>query len=245
MEGKKVAEKIVSLTCLVFAGCVSAPIQEQPAKADYGQYIESSGDHSTKTEAVVTYSIVDSYILPGIKRSLVVRLNKKVSEETLRNIAFKLKVQDPRYYVRTFISYNLPGMKLNSGAWATTHFDPNLEVRILGVTLEQEEFFRRDAANSPQSVIGTWLYEMFGVAQRFNMSRTWTIYRQDNSFYIKTAYTDGSGGTTLIEEKPHSRGRFFQTEKQITDGEYFLLDGQGDLQWWDKEGWIATAKKLK
>lgn len=35
-------------------------------------------------------------------------------------------------YDRVFICYYLPGMVLNSGAWATSHFNPDLEVRILG-----------------------------------------------------------------------------------------------------------------
>ena len=228
-EGKVMNRKIViTVIYLMLAGCASRQVNPTTAP--------------TTTPTEVIYSIVDSYILPGIKRSIVVQLNRKVSEETLRDIAFKLRAQDQRRYERTFISYILPGMKLNSGAWATTHFDPNLEIRILGSTLEQEEFFRRDADNSPQSAIGTWLYQILGAK---DMNRTWTIYRQDNSFYIKTTYIDGNGETTHIEEKPHPKGRFFQTKKQATDGEYFLLDGQGNLQLWDKEGWIATAKKLK
>ncbi len=51
----------------------------------------------------VSYSIIDSSTLPGIKRSLDVRLSKKVSERTLRAIALKLKSQDSRDYDRTFI----------------------------------------------------------------------------------------------------------------------------------------------
>ena len=36
-----------------------------------------------------------------------------------------------------FMLYYLPEMALGSGAWAPTHFDPNLDVRILGFTPEQ------------------------------------------------------------------------------------------------------------
>lgn len=78
------------------------------------------------------YSVVDSKIIPGVKRSLDIRLNKQLSEEELRVIAHKLKAQDSRPYERTFIGYYLPGMPVNAGYWATTHFNPNLEVRILG-----------------------------------------------------------------------------------------------------------------
>src|ERR1039458_10482874 len=63
--------------------------------------------------------------------------NRTVSEEVLRAIATKLKNSDHGTYERTFISYYLPGMKVGSGAWATSHFDPDLEICILGVRSEE------------------------------------------------------------------------------------------------------------
>ena len=72
----------------------------------------------------VSYSIIDSTARAGIKRSLDVRLNKRVAEDTLHAIALKLKSQDSRDYDRTFITYYLPGMTVGAGAWATTHFTP-------------------------------------------------------------------------------------------------------------------------
>ena len=89
--GKAFATILLSLTCLAFAGCTSAP----PV---------SCGGDSLETVPGVPYSIIDSYILPDIKRSLNVRLSEKVSEDTLRAIALQLKVQDSRSYQRTFIS---------------------------------------------------------------------------------------------------------------------------------------------
>ena len=87
----------------------------------------------------VSYSIIDSTATAGIKRSLDVRLNKRVAEDTLRAMALKLKSQDSRDYDRTFITYYLPGMTVGAGAWATTHFQPDLEVKILGLSTEEEK----------------------------------------------------------------------------------------------------------
>jgi hypothetical protein len=87
----------------------------------------------------VIYTIIRTEVVPGIKRSLDIRLNRTVSEEVLRAIATKLKNSDHGTYERTFISYYLPGMKVGSGAWATSHFDPDLEICILGVSTDQEE----------------------------------------------------------------------------------------------------------
>ena len=66
----------------------------------------------------VSYTIIKSSTLPGIKRSLDVRINKKVSERTLRALALKLKSDDTREYERTFICYYLPNMTVDAGAWA-------------------------------------------------------------------------------------------------------------------------------
>src|ERR1039457_4223586 len=87
----------------------------------------------------VSYTIIKADLMPGIKRDLDIRLNRKVSEEVLRAIATELKNYDQHTYERTFIGYYLPGMDVGSGAWATSHFDPDLEICILGVSTDQEE----------------------------------------------------------------------------------------------------------
>ncbi len=66
----------------------------------------------------MTYPIIDQQIIPGVKRALTIRLNRKVTEEQLRAIALELKARDPTNYKRTFVGYLLPGMKDGAGAWA-------------------------------------------------------------------------------------------------------------------------------
>ena len=132
---------------------------------DFGSSGGSSGSSSSKNQpspvrapvpaipADVTYSIIDSDTYLDYKRSLDVRLNKKVSEKTLQAIALKLKAQDSRNYERTFICYYLPDMEVGTGAWATTHFNPNLDVRIQGLTVEQEEVLKQQPDDPSREVI--------------------------------------------------------------------------------------------
>ena len=128
--------------------------------------------------ADVSYLVIDSDIRPGIKRSLDIRLNKKVSEDVLRAIALELKSNDSRQYDRTFIVYYLRGMTVGAGGWATTHFDPTLEVRILGLTAQEEQAFVTEPAPSDREVIGRWLDESFLGSQI-------TIYREDGTLYME------------------------------------------------------------
>ena len=67
----------------------------------------------------------------GFDDHLDIRLNREVQEDVLRSIAMELKSSDRKKYERTFMLYYLPGMEVDAGGWASTHFNPDLEVIIL------------------------------------------------------------------------------------------------------------------
>jgi hypothetical protein len=187
----------------------------------------------------VKYSIIETNVLPKIKRSLDVRLNKRVSEDALRLIALELKSQDSKRYERTFIAYYLPDMKVGEGAWATTHFDPDLEVRILGLTAVQKEKLTSEPEDSSREVIGKWLYEVPYLGCKI------TIYRQNGKLYMEKKYHDGSSSNEEIVEKASNIGRRFQEKGALDSGDYYVLDKSGNLQIRDQEGLVGTAKKIR
>jgi len=94
----------------------------------------SSQNHKTSN-----LKIVEDIKKRNIKRSVTVRLSTKVSKEALGKIAQNIRNADKNKYKRTFILYYLPEMEIGMGAWATTHFNPQLKVLILGLSLEEEE----------------------------------------------------------------------------------------------------------
>ena len=85
-----------------------------------------SGNVQGGDEKGVTYSVISENDFAGVRRSVDVRLNSKSSSQILRSIAWKIKKAESQEYERTFIFYWLPGMKVGSGAWATTHFDSRI-----------------------------------------------------------------------------------------------------------------------
>ena len=193
---------------------------------------------ATEIPANITYSIIDSSVKSGIKRTLNIRLNQKVSEGTLRAIALKLKSQDVRYYDRTFMTYYLPGMAVGAGAWATTHFDPDLEVRILGLTAEEEEKLVAEAAPPNREIIGCWLDESPIIASRI------TIFREDTKLFIERKFKDGSTFKKEIVARPSTVGKRFEDKEANDSGEFDLIDSQGNLQLWSQNGLITTAKAI-
>jgi hypothetical protein len=70
-------------------------------------------------------------IVPGAFRILDVRLSYKVDEDTLAALANLLREADEMPYPQTYIVYYLPGMRSGDGGWATSHFLPELQVRVL------------------------------------------------------------------------------------------------------------------
>ncbi len=208
------------------------PFEKQKEKVQIKEIVTKNEEDG------VTYSIINSDTYLDYKRSLDVRLNKKVSEKTLRAIALKLKGQDSRSYKRTFICYLLPGMEVGAGAWATTHFNPNLEVKILGLTVEQENALKQSSDDPSREVIGIWLDESPFIGSRV------TIFGKDGKLFMENKYKDGSIGKTEIAEKLSGRKRTFRSKKGSSTGEFYLIDKQGNLQMWDEEGLIYMAKKI-
>lgn len=187
----------------------------------------------------VTYSIISENEFRHFKHSIDVRLNKKVSEQVLRSMAAKLKELERKNYERTFIAYYLPDMKPGSGAWATTHFDPNLEVRILGLTSEEEKKLTQEAMSHSRDTVGIWMDDSPYVGS------TVTIFRENGKLYLETKYKDGSGSTDEMTESQSAIGTKLVEKDGNLHGEYFILDSKGDLHAGGDEGLFLKYKKLQ
>jgi len=185
-------------------------------------------------------SIINIATLHSVKRTVQVRLSQRVSEDTLRTIANKLYVPG---YDRTFILYLLAGMKVGEQiAWATTHFNPNLEIKVLGLTPTQLETLvalPSSSKPSPQELIGKWIWELpYGSSNRI------TIYKRNGNVYYERAFLDGSGSVEIMIERASRQGRRFEDEELNDYGDYYLLDKHGDLFLGDTEGIFEKLQKI-
>ena len=195
---------------------------------------QTSNERPTSEENHTSYSIVETAALSDSKKSLVVRLDQNVSEDVLRSIATKIKNSDPKQYQRTYIAFYLPGMKIDTGAWATAEFDPNLRVNIIGVTPDQEKALGRLPDDPSREVIGSWWDERPLIRNKM------TFFRKNGKVYMENEMADGSG-TRVVEIDERLTGRRFFN---IPDnGDYWLVNSSGDLEWWDEDGLIFTSRK--
>ncbi len=235
----------VVLVCLLATlGCTVSEESPQASTPESDSPIVQQVDDEVKQQEVkaqpsipadVSYTISETDVLPGVKRSLTVRLNKKVSEAVLRAIALELRGRDSRSFDRTFIVYYLPGMDLGAGAWATTHFNPTLDVKILGLTSGEETVLKKASPKSGREVLGEWIDDRPYVASRI------TLYRENGALHVSFAFKDGSVWDNVVRETSSSLGRRFDPIEGSASGDHWIIDSSGNLLERDSEGHIATA----
>jgi len=234
---------------IIVAGCGDAP---SPQNSDSSSSTRSASDQQTRATSPpqekpsvdpipedVVYTIIDQNVVPNIKRSLDIRLNKKVSEAVLKSIAMELRNSNSNSFERTFIGYYLPDMEVHAGYWATSHFNPSLEIRILGLTADQERDLRRKPDDPSREVVGNWIDERPHLGGRI------TILRKNDKLYMESKYKDGSGSEKEMVEKKSPLGRRFEDVAGSTWGDHWILKSDGKLQIHDDEGLITTLRKIE
>ncbi len=172
-------------------------------------------------------------------RKVVVNLNlrEKISENELKKIAKKIrKFEDKDKYDKVWIFYFLEGTKENSGAWATTHFSPELEVKILGATAKEEEQSKEKINSVKGKIIGKWYEEQY-------TSSSIVIYKENGKIYAKTIFKNGQEMIENLEEKKVDIGtKYF--DKENGQGEYFIVLKNGDLGFFNKENKQFTTGRI-
>ena len=190
-----------------------------------------SADTTLPTD--LTFKILKENINDSISKcNLDIELNRKVSEQELTNLANKLRGTRTKYD-KVWIFYTLPNMKVGSGAWATTHFTPTLEIKILGST-EKEESNTNNAANVVDGKqIGKW-YEQQAT------SATYLYYEKDKKFFMKTIFKDGTSMEAKMNPKKVSNGLQL-TDPEDTHGEYYIISKSGELEFYNKDNKKFTS----
>ena len=119
---------------ILFLGCgEKAPMASAPPAA-------IAPTRNPKIPVEVSYPVLKEWD-DQTRRGVDIALNQKVTPEVLREIALEVKSRETRQYVRTFITYYLPKFDeaLPNDTWATTHFNPTLDVQIQESSIEDEK----------------------------------------------------------------------------------------------------------
>ena len=171
------------------------------------------------------------------KNQLTLELNEKLTEGQVATLAeklFKSKDKQRRFY----IFYLLPGMKEGSGAWATSHFDPDLKIEIIGATPKQETSENTAADKVDGEVVGKWHEEQY-------TSANYVIFKKDNKIFVRTIFKNGQTSDEELKSKKVDNGTRYDYKEGGTNGEYFILNDKSELEFYNKENKKFTvATKL-
>jgi DNA-directed RNA polymerase subunit RPC12/RpoP len=227
------------------------PGQPRPVAGGYShsgapaepKQLPAKADQLDAFAAVWPYTVEKRSHFKNVKLSLDVRILKRDGRRPDREILRKLaetiyrRNEGPKYE-RVFICYYLPGMEINRGAWATTHYNPALEVRILGTTQEEEKRLANAAKAGPLSsedVVGRWR------DRETAFPGVITILKENGEWIMTKTFADGSvSRDELVVEDSSGQTRFVKKEANTSD--YWVIAEDGRLLHGDDEGiWAASA----
>lgn len=206
------------------------------------------GSQQVKTESaqveivpLVNYKVVKDEQKRSIKRTVDVVLAHRISAEELKKIAHQIKNMDKNSYERTFINYSLSEHPARSGLWASTHFNPDLEVKIWGLSKEQaEKLINVPSSANSENLVGTWLY-----IHHSAFDRKIELYRENNLLILKNIFPDGSSGKSEVVSEQLSGGLKIVEREDKNSGKYYMMINQdGDLEFWNQKESYDLAKKI-
>jgi hypothetical protein len=184
-----------------------------------------------KIPVELSYPVIKEDREAPVKRTVYVRLNMKVSAQVLREIALEIKSKEIEQYEITYILYYTSGKgpdRANgyNDPWASTHFNPTLEVDVMGLTIDQEASLRARAVPLPQGsvLLGKWLIDISGYGCLT------MIYQSDNQWWLSTLFPGSKEPTVRLCNQLATRSEtnllVFQKEKGT---DRYVVDPKGSL----------------
>lgn len=181
----------------------------------------------------INYDIIGKKVLSKSKISIDVRIDRKVEKPYLTFFAMRIRNSINKQYDRMFISYYLPGMPIGSGAWATSHFTPELDCRILGSSIEEDNSISV-AESEHSNTYGEWIDNQLGASYR--------IFRKNENYLMSITYKDGSNSEHSLVETYDPRGKRFNRKDKDKFGGYYIVYPNNLLGIFDRDGIIVKIK---
>lgn len=137
----------------------------------------------------------------GVKLSIDIFLSHRVPETALAEFARTVVEAEGGNFERIFMSYWLPGMVYGAGCWATSHYESELSIKILGATIAQKEaMLRMVAEGKSDDVLGHWS------AMDTIPPHVWRLTRDGSTLLLRLLMTDGvSDGTPHVALRWHGK----------------------------------------
>lgn len=183
-----------------------------------------------------SYNIIEDKSNEALeKNQLTVEINQKITEGQIATLAEKLFDSKPKQR-RFYIFIQLQNV---SGAWAISHFDPELDIQILGSTSQQDDNANAKVEEKIDGeVVGKWREEQY-------TSSNYIIFKKDSKIFIRTIFKNGQTSDEELTEKKVNTGTRFDYKEGGYNGEYFILNNDGGLEFYNSENKNFTTATKK
>lgn len=196
---------------------------------------------STNNERLLPeYTLLETVLNNKRAFNVAVRIDKKLSDNQLKSIAQRIKSDINAVSEKGVVSFLLPEMEVDNGAWAAVDFDREIKVRIIGQSITDEQKIKSGLKNITD-YIGLWLDNGIpgDVIIRIRKDKLEGYVLE----YIPVSDPKPSDlATQLIKTQKNGKTVFKDTEHPE---QFFLLENNGDLSVYDNYGFVSTYKKLK
>lgn len=168
------------------------------------------------------------------KNSIDVNLNKKIHENTIREIAEEIR-SDRKDYNSLYIRFFIPETEIGA-SWATANYDPNLEVEIFGSTIEEDLKLEKSSGASGK-VLGKWK------CNKSLMGAILILHKDGSILKMKINFKDGTSlDSDITEKKKAGKDILFDNNGHE---EYYIIESNGNLGMYGKDGKFDEAIKIK
>lgn len=171
------------------------------------------------------------------KNQLEVEISEKLTEGQIATLAEELynsKDKQRRFY----IFYKLKGVENSVASWAISHFDPELEIEIIGSTSKEDSNKDKLSEKIDGEVIGKWDENKYTFSNLI-------IYKKDNKVFMKTIFKDGETSDVELKEIKTEKGTRYDYKEGGYNGEYFILNNENGLELYNSENKNFTTAMPK
>ena len=221
------------------------------------------GIDNVNIENTVDFSIIREQKIFNEKLSLDIRLYQEYKKTTLKKFAYYIKNEYAKKdYKRIFITYYLPGMEVGSGAWATSHFKPDLSIFMTSSYFDntKDDFDKQNKSisSSIKNYVNNSENKNFLGFWRENENYIVTIFKKFDNYYLNEIQfkkneigkdyelivkTDSNKNFYIIKELLYPENNL--GTKYLSDyTDYYYIEPNGNLSLYDKIGIIESYDKI-
>lgn len=224
---------VLSFLSLFIAGCTGELDSKAALKETKANLNETKADSN---ENKIAFEIRSEETLRNIKRVVEVNLSERLNEQDIKSIANEIKDQDKNKYDRTFILFFIP--EWAGSAWATATFDPDLVVNIIGSSLTDHNKLKNKEFKTDGEIIGHWIA---------NWGFEYKVFftKKNGQVFQHRIFSDGESAAEVMNIIKKNGQKAYQDESGKDHGEYFIINKDGDLEYWSSNGNFYTAKRIE